>query len=114
MSTAPGPARTPEPPYYAVIFTSRRTAGDHGYAAMATRMEELGSAYDGFLGLESARNAEGLGITVSYWRDEEAIRAWKRDAEHLAAQRAGRETWYEAYEVRVARVERAYGFGRPA
>ncbi len=112
MSTTPGLARTPKPPYYAVIFTSRRTAGDRGYASMAQRMEELGSARDGFLGLESARNAEGVGITVSYWRDEAAILAWKRDAEHRAAQHGGRETWYEAYEVRVARVERAYGFMR--
>ncbi len=112
MSNPKGLARTPEPPYYAVIFTSRRTAGDHGYASMAQRMEELGSACDGFLGLESARNAEGVGITVSYWRDEAAIHAWKRDAEHRVAQRGGRETWYEAYEVRVARVERAYGFSR--
>jgi heme-degrading monooxygenase HmoA len=114
MSTATGLARTPGPPYYAVIFTSRRTPGDHGYGAMAQRMEELGSTYDGFLGIESARGADGTGITVSYGRDEEAIRAWKRDAEHLAAQRAGRKIWYEASEVRVARVERAYGFSRSA
>jgi heme-degrading monooxygenase HmoA len=102
-------ARTPAPPYYAVIFTSRRTAGDHGYAAVAERMVELGSGCDGFLGLESARGADGLGITVSYWRDEAAIAAWKRDAEHQQAQRGGQQTWYADYEVRVAKVERAYG-----
>jgi heme-degrading monooxygenase HmoA len=70
-----------------VIFTSRRTAGDHGYGAMAKRMEKLGSAYAGFLGLESVRGADGVGITVSYWRDEAAIRAWKDDAEHQRFQR---------------------------
>lgn len=102
-------ARTPSPPYYAVIFTSTRTEGDRGYAAMATRMEEMGSRYDGFLGIESARGADGLGITVSYWRDEASILAWKRDAEHQRAQQAGRETWYSQYEVRIAKVERAYG-----
>lgn len=112
MNPASPPARTPEPPYYAVIFTSRRTGGDRGYDAMARRMEELAARRDGFLGLESARGADGRGITVSYWRDEAAIRAWKQDAEHLQAQRRGRETWYEAYEVRIARVERAYGFSR--
>lgn len=112
MNPPAGPARTPAPPYFAVIFTSRRTDGDRGYAAMARRMEELGAGYAGFLGLESARGADGVGITVSYWRDEAAIVAWKRDAEHLQAQRGGKETWYEAYEVRVARVERAYGFQR--
>ena len=112
MSAAAILARTPAPPYYAVIFTSKRSAGDRGYAAMAERMVDLGSRYDGFLGLESVRGADGLGITVSYWRDEAAILAWKRDTEHEKAQQAGRATWYEAYEVRVARVERAYGFGR--
>jgi len=114
MSAPAGPASTPAPPYYAVIFTSRRTPGDRGYDVMARRMVELGSRQDGFLGLESVRGADGVGITVSYWRDEAAIRAWKRDTEHQQAQRGGRETWYDAYEVRIARVERAYGFQRPA
>jgi heme-degrading monooxygenase HmoA len=114
MSTTSGLTRTPAPSYYAVIFTSRRTEGDHSYGAMAQRMEKLGSRYDGFLGLESVRGADGTGITVSYWRDEAAILARKRDTEHQQAQRGGRETWYEAYEVRIARVERAYGFQRSA
>lgn len=109
MSHATSIARTPEPPYYAVIFTSQRTDGDRGYAAMAERMVELGSRQDGFLGLESARDADGVGITVSYWRDEAALAAWKRDLEHQQAQRAGQATWYEDYQVRVAKVERAYG-----
>lgn len=112
MSTPTSIARTPEPPYYAVIFTSKRSEGDRGYAAMAERMVDLGSRYDGFLGIESVRGADGVGITVSYWRDEAAIAAWKRDTEHEKAQRGGREAWYERYEVRVARVERAYGFSR--
>ncbi|MEY2879004.1 MAG: hypothetical protein RLZZ15_1384 [Verrucomicrobiota bacterium] len=114
MSAPTALARTPAPPYYAVIFSSRRSDGDRGYDEVARRMVELGSRYDGFLGIESARGADGLGITVSYWRDEAAIAAWKRDAEHAAAQRGGREAWYSAYEVRVAKVERAYGFGGEA
>lgn len=74
MSTQPGMiARTPEPPYYAVIFTSKRIDGDRGYDAMAARMVALGATQDGFLGIESARGADGLGLTVSYWRDEAAI-----------------------------------------
>ena len=107
--SAAGLIRTPSPPYYAVIFSSRRTAGDRVYAEMSARMVEPGSRYDGFLGIESARGADGFGITVSYWRDEAALLAWKQDESHRHAQRAGRDTWYEEYQVRVARVERAYG-----
>lgn len=109
MSSAPDLALTPEPPYYAVIFTSRRTEGDRGYAATADRMVDLAARQPGFLGIESARGADGLGITVSYWRDEASIAAWKRDTEHQQAQRAGRQAWYADYAVRVARVERGYG-----
>jgi heme-degrading monooxygenase HmoA len=114
MSAPTDIVRTPEPPYYAVIFTSKRTEGDRGYGAMAQRMADLGARYDGFLGIESVRGGDGVGITVSYWRDEESIRAWKRDTEHEKAQRTGQQTWYERYEVRVAKVERAYGFARDA
>ncbi len=106
-------APTPQPPYWAVIFTSVRTAeDDEGYAAMAELMERLAEGRPGYLGLESARQA--VGITVSYWADQNAIVAWKRDLEHLAAQRLGREKWYAAYSLRVAKVERDYGFSRPA
>src|SRR5690242_21080353 len=94
---------------YAVVFTSLRTEGDHGYAQTAGEMEALAAKQPGYLGVESARGADGLGITVSYWRDLESIRAWKAHADHLAAQRAGRERWYRAYRVRVCRVEREYG-----
>ena len=101
-------ARTPEPPYYAVIFTSLRTEGDRGYGGMAERMEQLAREQPGFLGVESARDANGLGITVSYWASEEAVRSWKAHAEHKIAQATGRRTWYSDFHVRVARVERAY------
>lgn len=100
---------TPKPPYYAVIFTSKRTEGDHGYAAMAERMEALANEQPGFLGMQHARD-EQLGITVAYFTDEASIRAWKQHVDHAEAQRLGRERWYAAYEVRVAKVERAYAF----
>jgi heme-degrading monooxygenase HmoA len=103
-------ARTPEPPYVAVIFTSLRTTGDDGYGATAVRMEELAAQQPGYLGIETAR--EGVGITVSYWATEAHARAWKRVAEHVAVQQAGRERWYEAYAVRIARVTRDYRFER--
>lgn len=102
-------AATPEPPYYAVIFTSQRNAEDsEGYARMAAAMAALAAQQPGYLGEESARDAQGVGITVSYWRDEASIHAWKRVAAHAEAQRQGRANWYEDYVVRVARVERAY------
>jgi heme-degrading monooxygenase HmoA len=104
-------SQTPEPPYYAVIFTSKRTHGDNGYEAMATQMVERASTQPGFLGIESARGTDGVGITVSYWRDLESIQNWKSDAEHLKAQDRGRTMWYEHYEVRIAKVERAYSGG---
>ncbi len=100
-------ASTPKPPYYAVIFTSLRTDGDNGYGEMAVRMVELAAKQPGFLGVESVR--EEVGITVSYWKDLESIRAWKDDLEHKEAQRLGNERWYSSFKVRVARVEREYG-----
>jgi heme-degrading monooxygenase HmoA len=100
-------AATPEPPYYAVIFTSARKTGDNGYSAMAEKMFELAAAQPGFLGVESAR--EDLGISVSYWADLDSIRRWKSNLEHQEAQRLGRETWYSGYRVRISKVEREYG-----
>ena len=100
-------ATTPEPPYYAVIFSSHRTDGDNGYAEMAEQMVELAAKQPGYLGIESAR--ENLGITVSYWESLEAIRNWKRKAEHREAQALGHKEWYSSFRVRVARVEREYG-----
>ena len=106
-------AKTPEPPYYAVIFTSQRTDGDNGYAEMARRMEELAAGQPGYLGIESTKGPDGFGITVSYWSDEGAISRWKANMEHRVAQGAGRSAWYAGYTIRIARVERAYGFAMP-
>jgi heme-degrading monooxygenase HmoA len=106
-----GLARTPEPPYWAVIFSTRRNAqpGDQ-YDETAQRMLNLAAQQPGYLGVEEA--AEGIGITVSYWADEASIAAWRRDADHAFAQYEGRTRWYDAYELRVARVERAHSFVR--
>jgi heme-degrading monooxygenase HmoA len=106
-------AKTPEPPYYAAIFSSLRTQGDNGYEQMAERMLELAAQQPGFLGVESARGADGFGITVSYWSSPADIANWKANAEHVIAQEKGKRLWYENYELRIAKVERAYG-KRPA
>lgn len=76
---------------------------------MAERMVELAAKQPGFLGVESVRGADGFGITVSYWSNEEAIAAWKAHAEHTPAQEAGKRVWYSDYQLRVAKVEREYG-----
>ena len=104
-------ARTPEPPYYVAIFSSARNPGDDGYGAMSERMVELARQQPGYLGMESVRTADGHGITLSYWDSLESIQAWKRNSEHLDAQRLGRDRWYEAYALRIARVERQGFFG---
>jgi heme-degrading monooxygenase HmoA len=106
--TASAFAGTPRPPYYAVIFTSLRTAGENEYGRTADRMAELAAQQPGFLGVETVRDKEGFGITVSYWVSTEAIAAWKAQAEHVIAQETGKRLWYEHYELRIAKVERAY------
>jgi heme-degrading monooxygenase HmoA len=102
-------AKTPEPPYYAVIFTSLRAA-EEGYDATSDRMLELVANQPGFLGVESARDTDGVGITVSYWSDLESIRNWKAQEEHRVAQSRGRNEWYSRYVTRICKVEREYGF----
>jgi glutathione S-transferase len=116
-ASAPRASAPPDPrsarAYYAVIFTSRRTESDAAeYEATAERMIDLAKEQPGFLGVDSARRPDGAGVTVSYWDSPEAIRAWKDVAEHRAAQAAGRDRFYERYEVRVCAVERGYKFPR--
>ena len=102
--------KTPPAPYYAVIFTSTRTEGDNGYGRMSERMVELARQQPGYLGHESAR--EGVGITVSYWKDLESIKNWKANSEHLVAQKTGKDKWYESFVTRICKVERDYRFER--
>ena len=101
-------AKTPKPPYYAVIFTTLRTDFNDGYEDTALKMEELAKQQDGYLGIESARNE--LGITVSYWKNVEAIIKWKNNVEHSIAREKGRVLWYNEYQLRICKVERDYGF----
>ena len=97
--------------YFAVIFTAQRSlSGDDIYDITADRMVLLARRQPGFLGVESVRGDDGIGITVSYWVDRDAIANWRQQAEHLAAQALGRQEFYEWYRVRVAEVvaERAF------
>ncbi|WP_338698243.1 antibiotic biosynthesis monooxygenase [Streptomyces sp. Q6] len=115
-SVAPVGAVEPLPafelPYYVVVFSSVRTEGDRGYGETSDRMDELVKEMPGYLGHESARTPGGLGITVSYFRDIDAIEEWRSVGEHRAAQKQGRAEWYDRYTVHVAKVERSHGFAR--
>lgn len=102
-------ANTPQPPYYAAIFSSTHTGSHEGYAEDTETILELARQHPGFLGIEAAGD-DNLSIAVSYWDSDEAIRAFKELAEHLVIQKRGRETYYKSYKMRVARVERDYGF----
>ncbi|MDA9234528.1 antibiotic biosynthesis monooxygenase [Polaribacter sp.] len=97
-----------ETPYYAVIFTTISSENTDGYQEAAQRMEILAKQQKGFLGMESARSE--IGITVSYWQTLAAISAWKNNIEHTAVRELGREKWYKKYQLRICKVERAYGF----
>jgi heme-degrading monooxygenase HmoA len=104
-------ARTPRPPYYAVVFTSVRTAEEpERYAEMAQRMIDLASCQPGFLGVESVRDENGGGITVSYWDSREAIESWGRVAAHREAQMLGMSVWYKRFRLRICRVEEDRAF----
>lgn len=104
------PTITPQPPYFAVIFSSLRTDVDEGYSEMNDKLEEIARGYSGFIGQDSARSA--LGISISYWKNEEDIIAWRKNAEHQLAMKYGKEKWYTWYNVRVAIVEREYSFSK--
>ncbi|MBN8212728.1 MAG: antibiotic biosynthesis monooxygenase [Xanthomonadales bacterium] len=112
MSSLPFPERfadTPTPPYYAVMFTSLRNGEDaEGYDEASVRMMDLAQQQSGYLGAESVRGVDGVGITVSYWRTEADILSWKHQVEHAATRARGRRDWYTRYITRVAKVERAY------
>jgi len=97
---------------FAVIFTSTRTEGDNGYTEASERMMQRVAEQPGFLGIDSIRGADGVGITVSYWESEAAILAWREHPEHRVIQARGRAEWYSAFQTRVCRVEREYRFGR--
>lgn len=101
-------AKTPDTPYYAVIFSSIRTLKEDGYSEMADKMVKLAAKQDGFLGVEVAKDE--IGITISYWRDLESIKKWKGNTEHLIAQRKGKSDWYKIYKTRIAKIERDYEF----
>ncbi len=101
-------AKTPKPPYYAVIFTSVKSENNEGYSEMASMMMKLAYEQDGFLGVETAQ--EDIGITVSYWRNLESIKKWKENKQHSIARSKGKSLWYNTFTTRISLVEKEYSF----
>ena len=97
-------------PYYAVIFVSKKKENIPEYEPMAMAMVKLAKEQPGFLGVDSAQGE--IGLTVSYWKNLEAISNWKQNTEHLVAQQKGRQDWYEWYDVKICKVEREYNFNK--
>jgi heme-degrading monooxygenase HmoA len=116
MSDQPEAPVTPveafEPPYYVAVFTALRTQDQSGYSETNDRMEDLVKDIPGYLGMDFAQTPGGLGITIGYFRDADALSQWRSNAEHRAAQKRGRAEWYESYTLHVAKVERSYAFTR--
>jgi heme-degrading monooxygenase HmoA len=99
----------------AVIFTAQRTDfNDAGYDEAAAKMEALAAVQPGYIGIDSVRGADGLGITVSYWSDENAAKYWRDHPEHTVIRDAGRHRWYSQYSLHVAAITRSYDWQFPA
>jgi len=97
----------------AVIFVTQRNGDDAaGYAEAAAAMERLAATQPGYRGIRTVRDADGVGITVSFWADDAAAKAWRDHPQHAAIREAGRALWYDWYELSVARIERGYDWQR--
>lgn len=105
----------PRPPYHIAIFRYRRNGEDAaGYDDARRDMFDMARLHPGFLGMESIGDANGDGVTLSYWTDEASIRAWRAHDGHGVIREKERRDWYDHYVLQVARVERAYGWSQDA
>lgn len=96
-----------------VLFRSRLTPeASNGYAEMAEQMSKLAQASPGFIAEKGFTAEDGERLTVVWWQDEETLKQWRNDLQHLVAQRVGREKWYEYYKLEVATVTRSNNFER--
>jgi heme-degrading monooxygenase HmoA len=96
----------------AVIFEVRPRAGQRdAYLEMAAALRPALAQIDGFISIERFESLSDRRkmLSLSFWRDETAVRQWREHAEHRAAQRAGRETVFDDYRLRIATVVREYG-----
>jgi heme-degrading monooxygenase HmoA len=97
----------------AVIFIAQRTkADDDGYAKASAAMDRLARQQPCYAGMDSVRDIDGLGITVSYWQNDAAAKAWRDNAEHTAIREQGRDIWYSSYSLHVAALSRSYDWNK--
>lgn len=92
---------------FVVIFRAKVRAMDGEYSQVAGRLRELALQRFGCLEFVAVNDGPDE-VALSYWPDEERIRAWKQYSEHVLAQELGRERWYESYIVQVANIGREY------
>jgi heme-degrading monooxygenase HmoA len=96
-----------------VLFRSKLVSEPEGYAEMAQEMLDAAKGMPGFIDVKSFKADDGERLTLVWWQDEETLRGWRTHARHLVAQQAGRERWYEYYDLDVAEVIRSKHFTRP-
>jgi heme-degrading monooxygenase HmoA len=92
---------------HVVIFRAKVRQLDEEYSRVAGRMRDLALAQFGCLEFHAVTEGEDE-VALSYWPDEQSIRAWRNHPEHVLAQQAGRDRWYVSYSVQVAEVTREY------
>jgi heme-degrading monooxygenase HmoA len=101
----------------AVIFEVQPRDGQQGaYLDAAAALRPLLARIDGFISIErfESLTTPGKIVSLSYWRDEEAVREWRNLEAHRRIQSAGREIMFADYRLRVAQVLRDYGMNERA
>ena len=105
---------TRPPGTIAVIFVAQRSLNDEaGYDAAAKEMAALAATQHGYIGVDSVRSTNGLGITVSYWANDAAAKGWRDHPRHAGIRDQGRGVWYTHYDLHVAEVSRSYDWTKP-
>ena len=92
---------------YAVIFRATVAQLDDEYFRMAENMKNLAFSKYGCLDFVTVTEGDEE-IAISYWESEQQIRDWKNDPQHRIAQQAGRDKWYQSYNVEICEVGRSY------
>ena len=95
----------------AVLFEAQAVPAHQArYLQLAAELKPLLADIDGFIDIERFQSltTDGKILSLSWWRDEDAVRRWKQNVFHQAAQREGREAIFTYYRIRVAQVVREY------